>query len=163
MIRSALVSVAVAVALVGCATPGPTVYAPAPGPQASGFSEFKIEPGRYRITYRGGPGAPPDQVADYALLRAADLALADGYDWFRVYDRRMSGAPGGGPQVSIGVGGASFGRHTGVGLGVSRGFDLSGGPVLTQVLEVIMGKGPPPSDPDVYVARSVRATIGPRA
>ena len=163
MIKQTLTAVLASAALVACSTPGPTLYAPARAPQAMGYSEFRLEPGRYRITFRGGPGAPPDQVADYALLRAADLAIADGYDWFRVYDRRMEGQPGNGPRVSLGVGGASFGSHSAVGLGVSRGFDLSGGPQLTSTLEVIMGKGPAPSDPQVYVARDVRRTVGPRA
>src|SRR5690606_22629066 len=72
--------------LTACATT-PTFYAPAASPSAMGYSEYRIEPGRYRVTFRGGPGAPPQQVADYTLLRAADLALADGYDWFRITDR----------------------------------------------------------------------------
>ena len=59
--------------LAACAT-APTVFAPASGPQSIGFSEYRIEPGRYRVTFRGGPGAPFSQVADFALLRAADLA-----------------------------------------------------------------------------------------
>ena len=41
----------------------PTLYQAAAGPQAVGYSEYRIEPGRYRITFRGGPGAPPEQVA----------------------------------------------------------------------------------------------------
>ncbi len=163
MIKQTLTAVLASAALSACATPQPTFYTAARGPQAVGYSEYKIEPGRYRITFRGGPGAPPAQVGDYALLRAADLALAEGYDWFRVYDRRMEGAPSNGPRLSLGVGGASFGGHSAVGLGVSKGFDLGGGPQLAQTLEVIMGKGEPPRDPQVYVARDVRRTIGPRA
>jgi hypothetical protein len=150
-------------ALTACETPQPTRYTPAAGPRAVGFSEQRIEPGRYRITFRGGPGAPAAQVADYALLRAADLALADGYDWFRVYDRHVAEVGGGGPYVSLGVGGASFGRHSAVGGGVSHGMDLGGGPSLAQSMEVVMGKGAPPRDADVYDAREVRKAIGPRA
>ena len=70
---------AASLALSACAT-APTLYQASNGPQAVGYSEYRIEPGRYRITFRGGPGAPAQQVADYALLRAADLALAEGYD-----------------------------------------------------------------------------------
>lgn len=163
MIKPLLLTVACCAALAACATPAPTLYAPAAGPQAVGFSEYRLEPGRYRITFRGGPGAPPNQVADYALLRAADLTLADGYDWFRVSDRDMrQAAPNNGPRFSIGVGGASFGGHSGVGLGVNKSFDAGGGASLAQSLEVVMGKGTPPSDADVYVAREVRRTIGPR-
>ena len=75
-----------ALTLAACATE-PTHFQPSNGRQAVGFSEMRIEPGRYRVTFQGGPGAPPEQVQDYALLRAANLALADGYDWFRITDR----------------------------------------------------------------------------
>ena len=165
MIKPVLLAATAALALAACETPTPTLYAPASGPQAVGFTEMRLEPGRYRITYRGGPGAPPNQVSDYALLRAADLALADGYDWFRVSDRRLDRVGyRGGSSVSFGVGGASFGRHSAVGVGVGKSFGLGdNGPILAQTLEVLMGKGPPPHDADVYDAREIRHTIGPRA
>ncbi len=128
-----------------------------------GFSEYKIEPGRYRVTFKGSPGAPPNQVADYALLRAADLTLADGYDWFRISDRNFQQAgPRPGPNFSVGVGGGSFGGRSGVGLSLGRSFDLGGGPALAQTLEIVMGKGSAPKDADIYDAREIRKSIGPR-
>jgi hypothetical protein len=148
-------------AIAGCAT-APTLYQPAAGPKAVGYSEYRIEPGRYRITFQGGPGAPPQQVTDYALLRAADLAIADGYDWFRVADRFMEGRPDNGPRVSFGVGGASFGRRSAVGLGVSNGMSLGGGPSVASTIEVIMGKGERPRGGDVYDARALRQNLGQR-
>ena len=148
-------------AISGCAT-APTLYQPAAGPSAVGYSEYRIEPGRYRITFQGGPGAPPQQVTDYALLRAADLAIADGYDWFRVSDRFLEGRPDNGPRVSFGVGGASFGRRSAVGLGVSNGMSLGGGPSVASTIEVIMGKGERPRGGDVYDARALRQNLGQR-
>lgn len=150
-------------ALAACAT-APTAYGPSAGPSGVGFSEQKIESGRYRVTFRGGPGAPLAQVSDYALLRAADLAIADGYDWFRVVDRytAQSGASSG-PRVSIGAGGGNGGYRSGIGVGLGTSFDLGGGPSIIQTFEVLMGKGrPPPTGPDVYDAREVRNTIGAR-
>jgi len=157
-----LAPLAAAFALSACATT-PTVYQPAAGPRAVGFSDMRIERDRYRITFQGGPGAPAEQVADYALLRAADLALEQGFDWFRVTDRAMghSGRDGG-PRLSVGTGSTSFGRHSAVGVGVGTSFDLGGGPALAQTIEVLMGRGPPPRDPDVYVAREVRQSVGAR-
>ncbi len=156
--------IALCAALGACAT-APTVYGPAPRAQGVGFSEMRIEPGRYRVTFRGGPGAPIAQVSDYALLRAADLTLADGYDWFRVVDRYVaqSGADSG-PRVSVGAGGGSGGYSSGVGLGVGTSFNLGGGPALTQTIEVIMGRGAPPASAagQVYNAADVRRTIGGR-
>jgi hypothetical protein len=155
-----LLPFAVAVALSACAS-APTYYQPAAGPQAVGFSEYRIEPGRYRITFRGGPGAPPEQVSDYALLRAADLALADGYDWFRVVDRAVRAVgSGNGSSLSIGVGGGGY--RSGVGVGLGTTVPLGGGPVLAATLEVLMGKGPPPAQGDVYDARGVRNAVGKR-
>ncbi|WP_309645676.1 CC0125/CC1285 family lipoprotein [Phenylobacterium sp.] len=161
--KRALVLLTACAMLSACAA-APTVYAPAAGPKAVGFSEYRIEPGRYRITFRGGPGAPAAQVSDYALLRAADLAIAEGYDWFRVADRMtLEAAPNNGPRVSIGGGGGGGGFRSGVGVGVGTSFDLGGGPSLAQTIEVLMGKGPRPSDRDAYDAREIRRNLGPRA
>lgn len=161
--RRLLVVAALSAALAGCATT-PTVFAPAAGPEAVGFSELKIEPGRYRVTFRGGRGAPMAQVSDYALLRAADLTIADGYDWFRVVDRIvMESAGSGGPQVSFGAAGGSGSHRSNVGMGVGTTFNLGGGAALSQTLEILMGRGAKPSDGEVYDARQVRQTIGARA
>lgn len=163
MIRPIALALTAAFAVAGCATPVTTHFAQAQGPQSMGFSDYRIEPGRYRVTFRGSPGAPPNQVADYALLRAADLTLADGFDWFRVSDRsfQQSGDRNR-PSFSVGVGGGSFGGHTGVGLSLGRSFELGGGPALAQSLEIVMGKGTAPQDADVYDAREIRKNIGPR-
>ena len=158
-----LLTVALCAGLSACAS-APTVYTAANGPEAVGFSSYRIEPGRYRVTFRGGPGGSPEQVADYALLRAADIALADVYDWFRVSDRSMRQVgSNNGPRVSLGTGGGSYGRGGGVGIGLGTSFDLGGGPALTQTLEVVMGKGEKPPGADVYDARGLRSALGPRA
>jgi hypothetical protein len=158
MKRLVLIALSTA-ALSACETAQPMVYQPAAGPQSVGFAEQRLEPGRYRIFFQGAKGAPPAMVQDYALRRAADLALAEGYDWFRVYGRSMEGHGGHGPYVSLGVGGASFGHSSASGVGVSSGFDLSGPPAMTASIEVVMGKGPRPDGPDVYDARGVQQSI----
>jgi hypothetical protein len=160
MKRLILLSLA-AIGLTACQTP--TVYGPAASASAVGYSETAIEQGRWRVTFHGGSGADAARVGDLALLRAADLTLAQGYDWFRVTDRYDQAQPSGGPYVSLGGGGGGFGRGSAVGVGGDVGFDLSGGPKLTRTLDILMGKGAAPADADVYDARQVRATIGPRA
>jgi hypothetical protein len=158
-----LLACAAALAVSACATT-PTVYQPAQGPAAVGYTEYRIEPGRYRVSFHGGEGAPAAQVSDYALLRAAEITLRDGYDWFRVterlgeLDRRGSRS-----SVSIGTGTASYGRHTAVGFGLGTSFDLSGGPALTRSLEILLGKGPVPAGVDAYDASVVIREVGPRA
>lgn len=160
--KPALLATLATLALAACATE-PTRYQPAAAPHGVGFSEMRIEPGRFRVSFQGGPGAPPEEVADFALLHAADLALAGGYDWFRVIDRNTRESGYSGSSLSFGIGGASFGRHSATGVGVSSGLPLSGGPSFTTTMEVLMGKGPKPPGDDIYDARGVRATVGPRA
>lgn len=157
--KSSLIAIAAAIALAGCATP--TVYGPAAGPARVGFSDYRIEAGRYRVTFTGGGGAPIAQVADYALLRAAEVSLRDGYDWFRIVDRVDQRAGGsGGSRLSVGTGSTSWGRRSSVGVGLGTSIDLSGGPAWSRTLEVLAGKGPAPSGQDVYDARAVVRDIG---
>ncbi|OHB26517.1 MAG: hypothetical protein A2790_19040 [Phenylobacterium sp. RIFCSPHIGHO2_01_FULL_69_31] len=156
-----VVVAAAALSLAACAT-APTLYQPAAGPQSVGYSEYRIEPGRYRVTFRGGPGAPPQQVMDYALVRAADLAISEGYDWFRVADRFTEGRPDRGPRVGVGVGGGDYGYRSGVSLGVGTTFNLGGGPSLSTTIEVVMGRGERPRGADVYDAKALRRTLGER-
>ena len=160
MVRALLAAV-MSAGLIGCAT-APTLFQAASSAKAVGYSEYRIEPGRYRVTFRGGPGAPSEQVADYALLRAADLALAEGYDWFRVADRFMEDQSDRGPRLGLGVGGGDYGRRSGVSLGLGTSFNLGGGPAVSSTIEVVMGRGERPRGADTYDARALRASLGKR-
>lgn len=148
-----------ALALSACETPQPMAYQPIAGPQAVGFAEQRLEPDRYRIIFHGAPGAPRAMVEDYALRHAADVALANGYDWFRVYGRDVAYNRPSGPRVGLSIGGMSFGRHSAVGGDVGTAFNVGGGPSVTATLETVMGRGPKPPGPDAYDARGVRDSI----
>ena len=74
---------AAGLALSACASLAP--YGPQTGQGGQGYAEQRIESNRFRVTYNG-VGAP-GPVADYALLRAAELTTAQGYDWFEVTQR----------------------------------------------------------------------------
>jgi len=156
-----LASLALAAALLGGCAATPTLYAARSTERSMGYSEFRLEPGRYRVTFQGGPGAPVQQVSDYALLRAAELAVRDGYDWFRVSDRltSTSGAANG-PRLSVWGGSASFVGRSSLGLSVGTRFNLGPGPSVTSSLEVVFGRGPVPRDADAYVAREIIRSIG---
>jgi hypothetical protein len=161
--RPLLVLVACA-AMAACAST-PTVYGPAaPSPYASGFWERRIEADRFQVSYRGGSAATAAQVHDYALLRAADLTREQGYDWFRVVGRfGEAQGPRSSSSMSIVGGSANWGRHSASGVGVGLAFPIGdSGPQLTETLEVVMGRGARPFEPDAYEARSVQESIRPR-
>lgn len=157
---------AAGLALSACASLAP--YGPQMGPGGQGYAEQRIESNRFRVTYNG-VGAP-GPVADMALLRAAELTAAQGYDWFEVTQRWIDGRPdsAGGmrPSVSVGAGSSSYGgrygnyRSSGVGVGV--GLNFSGPSPTSTTLEVVMGNGETPDRPNAYNARGVQDSLRPR-
>jgi hypothetical protein len=161
IIRARLLLFLGLLALGGCATT-PTVYRAASAPGAVGYSESPIENDRWRVSFRGGDGASTQQVGDLALQRAADLTLGKGYDWFRVVQRDVEGLRyGAKPSFYLAFGGADFGGGGFGGVGAGVGFDVGGSSrSVTVTLEVLMGHGPAPQDPDAYDAHAVRRSLG---
>ncbi|MEQ7155655.1 CC0125/CC1285 family lipoprotein [Brevundimonas aurifodinae] len=165
MIRPLMIA-ASALSLAACASLAP--YGPQAGPGGQGYAEQRIESDRYRVTYNG-VGAP-GPVADLALLRAADLTLEQGYDWFEVTQRYVDGRPdsAGGfrPSVSVGYGSTSgrYGgyRYSGSSTGVGVGLNFSGPSPTSTMLEVRMGSGPVPDRGEAYDAREVRSALSGR-
>jgi hypothetical protein len=161
MIRT-LTFIAATFALTACATSPPRYEAASSS--GAGYSEQQIETNRYSVTFRAPGGADANVLQDYALLRAADLTLQSNHDWFWVDHRGLDGegARHSGASVGIGVGGASFGRHTGFGGGV--GFNVpigghSGQTATAATLEIRFGEGAKPDDPNAYDARSVDTNV----
>ncbi|HVK82399.1 MAG TPA: hypothetical protein VM915_17500 [Verrucomicrobiae bacterium] len=163
MLRHVLI-VAAVLALTACAST-PT-YTPATRAGAAGYSEAAIESNRYFVTYRAPGAADAALVQDYALLRAADLTLQNGRDWFWV-DRRTldedAAARRSGPSVGVGIGGGSWGGRSGGGVSVGINLPIGGGSTTQRAqsatLEVRFGEGVKPDDPNAYDARSVAANI----
>jgi hypothetical protein len=161
MIRTVLVSAALA--LSACASTAPA-YAPAASAGRAGYSETQIEANRYFVTYRADGGADAALVQDFALLRAAELTLAAGRDWFWV-DRRTFDAPaarGYGPSIGVGVGAGSWGGHTSTSVGVSASFPVGGGQsgrARAATLEIRLGEGVKPDDANAYDAHAIVANI----
>jgi hypothetical protein len=148
-----------AFALAACATAVGTAYAPADS-KGYGYRETKIESDRYRVSFAGDGATPRAVVEDYALLRAAELADANGYDWFRVVGRDLDVSDRGGVGLGLGVGGVSYGSSSAVGVGVGGDVGNVGGRrYFTARLEVLMGKGAKPEGEDVYDARATIQAI----
>lgn len=165
MIRTLAIAVS-ALSLSACASLAP--YGPQGGPGGQGYAEQRIESDRYRVTYNG-VGAP-GPVADLALLRAADLTLEQGYDWFEVTQRYVDGRPdsAGGlrPSLSVGYGSSSgrYGgfRYSGSSTGVGVGLNFSGPSPTSTMLEVRLGRGTVPDRGEAYDAREVRSALSGR-
>ncbi|HYD88349.1 MAG TPA: hypothetical protein VEA80_12810 [Vitreimonas sp.] len=157
-----LIFIAAAAALAACASTPPP-YAPAPGQGAAGYSETQIESNRYFVTFRAPSGADPALLQDYALLRAADLTLQNGREWFwvdrRTLDEQSTRATG--PSVGIGVGGGSWGSHSGGSVGVGINLPLGGQRQVARsaTLEIRMGEGAKPDDPNAYDARAIATNL----
>lgn len=134
-------------------------YEPASSATSAGYSSTQIEANRYFVTYRAANSADPQLLQDFAMLRAAEITLEQGSEWFWV-DRRQTDATvaqgRSGPSVGVGVGGGS--GHVGVGVGMS--FPIGGGgtpapKARSATLEIRLGQGAKPDDPNAYDARAL--------
>jgi hypothetical protein len=161
MIRTFVIAAALA-ALAACATTPPP-YQAAASPTAAGYSETQIENNRYFVTYRVAGATDAQVLHDYALLRAADLTLQNGREWFWV-DRRTldESARRSGPSFGIGIGGGSYGGNSGGSVGVGMNFPLGGAQgqrATAATLEIRMGEGAKPDDANAYDARSTSQNL----
>ncbi len=82
MRKSALIA-AVAGLLPACSATMPT-YQAASGPNGVGHFSAPAENGRQLVVYTGTKDMSVGQVAEYAMLRAAELTLEAGKEWFAV-------------------------------------------------------------------------------
>lgn len=140
--------------LAGCAaTPS---YGPAARAGDYGYLDQKIETGRYRVSYRAKGQAAAD---DGALRRAAEITLQEGGEWFRVLSRDAE-AVSGRSGSSIGIGGATGGRNSSVGVGVQLPLGGGGTDEVTIRLEILIGSGEKPDLPGIYDARQVLGNLG---
>lgn len=143
-------------AMAACATA--PVYGPAKSERAEGYLSQQIEAGRHRVSYTD---KDPIRARNMALLRAAEITLSEGKDWFEITNQstEQSGSSGRGGGTSISVGGsAGSGGYSGVGVGIGIGFPLGGGGssgTTTEIIEIVTGAGPKPDKAEAYDARSV--------
>ena len=122
-----------------------------------GYREQRLEQERFRVSFRANADLKGPQVEDMALRRAAELTTQNGYEWFhgrhpqhRPRRRKLHAErPHGRPRrlhrlLRLG------------GLGIGLGFNIGGDSRQYQsTLEILMGQGAKPSDPNAYDARSV--------
>ena len=68
--------------LIGCATP----YGSSKGNFLGGFSETQIGEDAFTITFKGNAFISRETVANYTLLRSAEVVLAHGFSYFVIVD-----------------------------------------------------------------------------
>ena len=158
--RSCLIAAALVFA--GCAS-GPTAYGPK-GAEKLGFESSKLQNNRFRVTYTARTA---DEAIDYALLRAAQLTVDNGDDWFDVIatggTARPRGKIGVRPTVGMNPNAILRGRLPRPNIGVNMGdvADAMKGPQATSKLEIMTGTGPKPAKPSAYDAQEVLLNIKP--
>ncbi|MEM9838928.1 MAG: hypothetical protein AAF830_07195 [Pseudomonadota bacterium] len=138
--------------LAACASSG--TYGPASG-GGFGYTQQAIEDNRYRVTFKARDAS---EAEDGALRRAAEITVEQGFDHFTVVSRDLAREQRG-PNSSVGIGGGSIGRRSGVGVGVS--VPLGGtNETVTARLEIVMGRGEKPEGPRSYRARGILSNLG---
>jgi hypothetical protein len=187
--HSSMLALLSLLSLTACATIAPS-FTPyqAALPGKFGFSEQRIEAARYRITFEGNSRTTRQRVEDSLLLRAANVTLENGYDWFQVVNRATDPKTYQLRSPSYGYGwGGGYGYYGGFatfrswspryGWGYYRdpfafgGFynsfdDRNETYEVTRFqanAEIILGKGPKPTDrADAFDARDVSTNLTPR-
>jgi len=72
--------------LVACTT-SPAPYAPKTSDTSTGYTDQQLDHNRFRVTFAGNSVTSRETVENYLLLRAAEVTLAAGYDYF-LFDTR---------------------------------------------------------------------------
>ena len=174
---------AVTAGLAGCTTATP--YQPdLRGSQVSGgFSETRVTNDRFRVQFRGNTLTSRDTVERYLLYRAAELTLAQGYDWFEIDNRRTDRTqrtyvdPPMGPRFGYGFGYGMWQpswRYYGAGFGWRSWNPYFGDPFFADRMdirtvqqfeagaEIILHRGPTPEgSARAFDARQVKQNLEP--
>jgi hypothetical protein len=154
--------------LAGCATPTP--YQPAlnhaTGSYNPGYSETRLEDGRYRLSFAGNDLTKRETVENYLLYRAAELTLTDGYDWFEIVSRGTDEKKRVITSYDDPFAGSLYWRFYGRNrwsvwsMGMDD-FDRNSTEYTRYEAsaEVLMHKGAKPDDKNAYDAKSVKANL----
>jgi hypothetical protein len=170
MIYSRFAVLVIALGLGACASTSPK-YVPAANAEDHGYYSTRLGENRYRVVYNGNVRTGLNTTRGYALLRAAELTVQEGYDWFQIVDRETatsySERPGSGvsyeqtrhEETSCGLLGCTRRTHP-----HSRaGMEVNTGGTDTKyshALEIVMGKGETPEEGgNYYEARSLSRSL----
>jgi hypothetical protein len=167
-----LAATAAALALSACATATP--YGPATPDSRYGYSDQRIDADRYRVNFSGNSVTTRDQVEMSLLLRAAEITLESGNDWFatvnRATDRDVRYSSSRDPWYGM------YGPYWGPSWRYYQrgfwspwrdpfgpGYDMREIDRYEASAEIVVGRGAKPAnDPNAFDAREVVQNLGPR-
>ena len=171
-IRPVLLATTAALALAACATPTP--YQPAgTGGARGGYAEQRLEADRFRVTFAGNSVTSREQVETSLLLRAAEITLENGADWFQTANRATDRDTR--YRTTPNLWASRYGPYWGPSWRYySRGywsrwgdpfddFDVRAIDRYEASAEILLGRGPKPAnDPNAFDAREVVANLSGR-
>ena len=146
---------------------------------AGGYSEVRLEQDRWRVTFQGNSLTSRETVESYLLYRAAELTVAQGFDWFETVERKTDKHTETFAQPDPFYGRYGFGwhpnwRYYGGGFGWSHWDPFWGDPFWADQVdvqtvekyeassEIIMHHGAKPAgEPRAFGARDVISNLGP--
>lgn len=159
-----ILALTVLLMLGGCASP--TTYKAA-NDGGYGYRESQIADNRYRVAFKMR-GEDSLQAMDYAMLRAAELTLMAGYDWFVVVDRHSDQDQGDSRvradasrerviEQDCGLLGCTTRSRPSTEVGV--GMEAGEREKTEAILEIRLGKGVRPEGNESYDALEVRDNL----
>jgi hypothetical protein len=170
--RRTLLAAAAAVALAGlaaCETATPYQALNPAHAEAGGYAEQRLNPDRWEVSFHGNSLTSRETVEQYLLYRAAELTVAQGYDWFLTDDRQTDRQthtqidPLYGP--GFGYGWRPAWRFRGAygwgGWGYGAPVDVRQYSRFEVSAEIVMGKGSRPGDSRALNAHEVLTNLGP--
>ena len=177
-----LAALGLSIGLTACETATPYQPLVKGSAVAGGFSDQQLDADHFRVTFDGNSLTSRETVETYLLYRAAELTLAQGFDWFEMVERHtdkdkrtyVDPDPFYGPGYAWGYW-RPYWSYYGAGFGW-RGWDpFWGGPFWADRAEVetvqkfkagaeiAVGHGPKPAgDVRAFDARAVMANLGPK-
>jgi hypothetical protein len=168
VMKRLLVAAAAAALLSACATATP--YQPYQK-NVGGFTEQQIESNRVRLTFKGNSLTNRETVETYLLYRAAEVTLANGYDYFTIADRatdaktRIIGDAWGDPYFDyFPLRYRYYNPHWGwydPFYSPRERIDVSTSTQYEATAEILMAKGEKPADkPEAFDAKDVVKNLG---
>ena len=159
--------IAAGLALAACTTATPYQPQSTENPSAGGYSEQQIEGDRWKVAFTGNSLTARDTVERYLMFRSAQLTVQQGYDWYETVDRhteKKSSYSVDPDPYFAGWPGPYWGLYRGRGFGWSYGYWDSPGFAPTDIqeisrytatVEITMGHGAKPREPNAYAAQDV--------